>query len=73
MLEQDIDVLSSNEFKEKYGALMEEINIKAPHFYPLYLLRRFVYAGLIVFLYEYPIIQLVVIICVTLCPVFIFT
>lgn len=71
LIELPIDQLKTEEFKDKYGTIIEDVKIepKPLFFYPLYLLRRFAYALGLIILYEHPVIQLIVMIIVTILPV----
>lgn len=64
-------ILKSDEFKASYGAVIDDIKLKgyAIYFYPLYLYRRLIYAGLIIILFDYPEIQLILIIILNIIPV----
>ena len=61
--ESDIDDLSSIEFKSSYGAIIEDLKIDegAVNFNFLFLYRRLLYAGIIVFFINYPYFQLIII------------
>lgn len=70
-VENEIDTLKSSEFTDKYGAVIEEIKLEnySIYYYPLFLYRRIAYAGLVVYVLDYPTMQLIVIFAVTVLPV----
>ena len=56
---------SSEEFKDKYDSLIKEFAIEKGimqiNFYPLFLIRRSIFGAILVFGYDYPIAQLLLI------------
>ena len=72
--ELPLEELTAESFKKKYGTIIEDVKIESMtvFFYPLFLLRRFVYALLLILLYEHPNVQLMALIIVTIIPVFYF-
>ena len=66
--------ITNPKFTNAYGIIVEKIDITKPiivkAFYPLYLIRRFIYAILLVCMHSYPIYQLVIIIFCLIIPVF---
>lgn len=68
------NVLKSSEFRDSFGAIIEDVKTEgySIFFYPLFLYRRIIYAALVVFLFDYPLLQLIIIITATLAPVILF-
>jgi len=73
-LELNPDEFENQEFKESYGTIIEDLKSdrKSVTFYPVFLLRRLIYAALLIILYFYPKIQLILIVVFTIIPVFFF-
>lgn len=63
--------LKSSEYQDAYGAIIEDIRMKeySVLYYPIFLFRRLLYSICLVFLYDYPNIQMIVIINCLLFPV----
>ena len=63
-----------HEFKDEYGILIENINLDkeaiARSYYPFFLIRRLLYSVIITLLYDYPKIQLILIMSILIIPVF---
>jgi len=72
LLENTKVVLKTDAFMKSYGTLLEGLKIDqySAIFYPIYLFRRVIYSAILVILYEYPYIQISVIIFIVLIPVF---
>lgn len=72
-VEKETDDLESEEFKDSYGAIIENIELEksgpSRFFYPLYLYRRLLYAAVLLFLIKYPLVQIVVIMAALVVPV----
>jgi len=70
LVEQKHKILESSEFKESFGAIIEDLklNNRSIYFYPLFLIRRIFYVAIIIVFYDYPQIQLIVVPCVTIVP-----
>jgi len=70
LVDEPEDRLKSEEYKEAFGAVLEDLRTdhNSIYFYPLFLFRRLLYSVEIVLLYDYPTIQLFVITATTLLP-----
>ena len=68
---QDEDLRSQN-FINTYGVIINDINIStiSIHFYPFFLLRRLVYALILIIFYDHVVIQFVFLIVITILPVY---
>ena len=60
--------LKETEFSAKYGSLMEGIDCPHPefeaykaHYYPVFLMQRFIFAGTLLFLFPWPLAQVIII------------
>lgn len=75
LVERGKEELEKPEFEETYGTIVEDIAVNASHwctaYYPIFLLRRFVYAGILVTLYYYPLTQLMCCLFISIIPVLI--
>ena len=62
LIEKPDEELETDEFKESYGTIIEDIDLKGDYFsryyYPIYLIRRLFYALALVVLADHPMIQL---------------
>jgi len=77
LVEKSSSVLETNEFKETYGNIVEDLKVKKGrlwprYYYPIYLIRRLVYAVVLIVLIDYPFIQLWLIIFVTTIPILLY-
>jgi len=77
LVERPLKVLRSKAFKERYGNIVEDLIVRKKHlvaryYYPIYLIRRIIYAVVLIVLYEYPKIQMGLIIFVTTGPMFLY-
>ncbi len=76
LVELPQETLSSQEFKETCGTVLEELKSKDefPYgcraYYPVYMFRRIVFAAFIVFLDPYPYVECVMLIVFTIIPVY---
>lgn len=73
LIETSNDEMGEDEFKERFGTIVEEIDYERSFwckaYYPLFLFRRFIYAIILVFLSDYPISQLYLSLVLTILPV----
>lgn len=71
LVEETDKFLRSPRFKASYGTILEDIKIGkySNFYYPIYLMRRIVYPGIIIFMCDYPTCQLITIIAITILPV----
>jgi len=60
LVETPKNELESQEFKDSYGTLCEDLRIEdsSVFFYPIFMFRRIIYAALLVFIYQFPVLQL---------------
>ncbi len=74
LVEYPEDRLTSEEFKEKYGTIVEDLKTDdySVYFYPIYLIRRLGYAAALISLYYFPRIQIGLITVFLLIPVLFF-
>lgn len=67
LVETPTDHMATSEFNEKYGTVVEELNINSPskhfsrYYYPIIMIRRIFYAGVLVLINEISIVQLALI------------
>jgi len=66
LLEVPVKELEKKKFKKLYGTVIEDIDVKGygTYYYPIFLFRRLLYALCLIYLYEYPNIQLIFIILI---------
>jgi len=69
--EMSVAELKDDSFKDTYGTIIENLKLKgsAIYFYPFYMARRLVFALCVLIMYEYPVLQLIVMILITIIPV----
>jgi len=74
LIDVSSDKLKSNSYKEEFGAIVEDLKLdhSSIYFYPLFLLRRLLYSAEIVLFYDYPILQLGLIIITSLLPMMLY-
>ncbi len=69
-----LDQISGERFMSRYGTMVEEVHYKqsilALYFYPIYILRRLLYAVTLIVGRDYPIAQLLITIFVLILPVY---
>ena len=74
LVETPDEEVEKDEFKESFGTLLEEMDLKKDfycrYYYPLYMMRRIVYSLLLVIGDGYPMIQLIIIPPLLCFPVF---
>ena len=74
MIESPNESLVKLEFKDAYGTIIEGVNVTpgsySQYYYPIYMIRRMIYAILLVALAEYPKVQLILIPLLLNYPVF---
>jgi len=65
-------VMIEPNFAGSYGTIIEGLKLKRPalHFYSIYMIRRLLYSFVLIFIYDWPFIQLNLIIGIVLFPVF---
>jgi len=75
LLEIPVNELKEKKFKRVYGTIIEDIDVKGYgiYYYPIFLFRRLLYALCLIYLYEYPNIQLIFIILIMLPVIFFVT
>ena len=72
LVETPNELVEQPEFKESYGTIVEEVKICDPtskQYYAIYLIRRIVYAFLLISLSDYPTVQLCLTPVITIMPV----
>lgn len=71
LVERDENVLVSYQFETTYGTIIEDVDVKGHglYFYPIYLFRRLIYPLIVIFLYEYPLTQIILVIAIIILPV----
>lgn len=71
LIESDYNLIISYKFNKSYGTIIEDLDIDGYglYYYPIYLFVRLIYPITIIFLYEYPRLQLVLVIFFILLPV----
>lgn len=72
LVETPNEDVAQAEFKDSYGSITDDVRIESAackQYYPIYMIRRIVYALILIALAEYPVIQLIIVPIVVVVPV----